>query len=322
MKTILVTGGHGLVGTAIQSVVSKESSDYTFVFISSKDYDLCDFNQAKHMFDTFKPNYVIHLAACVGGLFKNMSSKVEMLEKNLLLNYNVVKLSHDYKVTKMIACLSTCIFPDNVEYPITEDALHNGPPHPSNETYAYVKRMLEIHCRSYRENLGDDFVCITPTNIYGPNDNFDLKNGHVLPSLIHQCYLAMKRNLPFVVKGTGKPLRQFIFSEDLAKLILIILFEKNSSEHLILSVDEKDEVSIGDLASIIVQKMKFNGEMLFDASFSDGQYKKTTSNRKLRKWLEQSEHGTHFEFTPIEQGLEKTIDWFLHNVSIGNVREK
>ena len=189
-KTILVTGGTGLVGNGIQSVSKDYLDKYDFVYVSSKQYDLSKMEDTIKMFEDIKPSHVIHLAACVGGLFKNMNNKVEMLEKNLMINYNVVKCAHDFKTEKLVACLSTCIFPDKVTYPIDETMLHNGPPHSSNDAYAYAKRMLEIHCAAYRENFGDDFVCVTPTNIYGHHDNFDLENGHVLPVLIHKCYLA------------------------------------------------------------------------------------------------------------------------------------
>jgi len=127
-KIILVTGGSGLVGNGIKSI-SNDYNNLFFNFISSKEFDLLDLQQTKNMFESLKPNYVIHLAACVGGLYKNMNNKVEMLEKNLIINYNVVKCSHDYKVEKLICCLSTCIFPDNVSYPIDESMLHDGTPH-------------------------------------------------------------------------------------------------------------------------------------------------------------------------------------------------
>jgi GDP-L-fucose synthase len=151
MKTILVTGGTGLVGSAIKKI-SINYEEYNFIFISSKQYDLIKMEDTKKMYETYKPTYIIHLAACVGGLFKNMNNKVEMFEKNLMINYNVIKCAHDYKVEKLIACLSTCIFPDKVSYPISEEMLHNGPPHNSNDAYAYAKRMLEIHCKIYKEN--------------------------------------------------------------------------------------------------------------------------------------------------------------------------
>jgi GDP-L-fucose synthase len=305
MKTILVTGGTGLVGNAIKTV-SENFKDYNFIFISSKDYDLSVFEKTSEMFLKYNPNYVIHLAACVGGLYKNMNNKVEMLEKNLIINYNVLKCSHNFKVEKLICCLSTCIFPDNVTYPINETMLHNGPPHHSNDAYAYAKRMLEIHCKAYRENYGDNFICITPTNIYGPYDNFDLENAHVLPALIHKCYIAKKNNIDFSIRGTGSPLRQFIYSEDLAKLILNIM-ENHNDDNIILSVPESDEISIKDLAFIIAKCFAYEKYLIFNPNYSDGQYKKTVSVEKLLNRI------PNFEFTNINTGVENTVKWFIQN---------
>lgn len=305
-KIVLVTGGSGLVGNGIKSI----SNDYDklfFNFISSKEFDLLDLQQTKNMFESLKPNYVIHLAACVGGLYKNMNNKVEMLEKNLIINYNVVKCSHDYKVEKLICCLSTCIFPDKVTYPIDESMLHDGPPHNSNDTYAYSKRMLEIHCRAYRENYGDNFICVTPTNIYGPHDNFDLKNGHVIPSLIHKCYIAKKQNIDFVIKGSGNALRQFIYSNDLGKLIIEILLSNNNESNIILSVSEDEEISIKDIAIMIAKSFDYENRIVFDTNYSDGQYKKTVSNKKILEKI------PDFKFIKMNDGINKTVSWFVNN---------
>jgi GDP-L-fucose synthase len=310
MEKIVVTGGSGLVGYAIQEIC--KNYNYEFIFLSSKDFNLLDMEETKKMFETHRPNYVIHLAACVGGLYKNMNNKVEMLEKNLMMNYNIIKLSHEYKVKKLIACLSTCIFPDLVEsYPIKEEMLHEGPPHESNYTYAYAKRMIEIHCRAYKEQYGDNFVCITPTNIYGPHDNFDLDNGHVLPSLIHKCYLAKKNNEKFVIRGSGKPLRQFIYSQDLGKLIMLILENQNQNQdnNIILSVSENQENSIEEVGRIIAKKYDYEHMIDFDTSYSDGQYKKTVSNDKLKQII------GDFEFTNITNGINQTVEWFINRQS-------
>ena len=229
MKTILITGGTGLVGKAIQTVST--NYDYKFIFLSSKDCDLTSYSNTLYTFSSYNPDYVIHLAACVGGLFKNMAYKVDMYEKNILINLNVLKVCHEIKVKKLISCLSTCIFPDKTTYPINETMLHNGPPHTSNDAYAYAKRMLEVQSRAYQEQYGDNFICIIPTNIYGSYDNFNLQDSHVIPGLIHKCYLAKKENKPFVIAGSGTPLRQFIYSEDLAILILWTIenyYEKES----------------------------------------------------------------------------------------------
>jgi len=307
MRTVLVTGGTGLVGCAIQSISREFTEIYNFIFISSKDFDLSNMTDTQRMFETHKPHLVIHLAACVGGLYKNMNNKVEMLEKNLMINYNVVKCSHDFGVKKLVAALSTCIFPDKVTYPINESMLHDGPPHNSNDAYAYAKRMLEIHCRAYRENFGDNFVCFIPTNIYGPHDNFELENAHVLPALIHKCFLAKHNNEDFIVRGTGTPLRQFIYSEDLAKFILWMLENYDDKESIILSVPEKDEVSIEQVARIIARNFDYESRLQFDSKYSDGQYKKTADNSKLMSYFE------YFDFMDIEMGIKKAVDFFVSN---------
>jgi GDP-L-fucose synthase len=317
MLTILVTGGSGLVGNAFKKI-SSNYEQFNFIFISSKDYDLSIFESTKNMFDKYKPDYVIHLAAYVGGLYKNMNFKVDMLEKNLMINYNVIKLAHEFKVKKLIACLSTCIFPNILFYPITESALHNGPPHHSNDAYAYAKRMLEIHCKAYRENYGDNFICVTPTNIYGLNDNFDLENAHVLPALIHKCYLAKQENKDFIVRGTGKPLRQFIYSEDLATLMMLVL-ENYDKENIILSVPEHQEVSIGDVAKFIAEKFNYSDRIIFDNSYTDGQYKKTVCTSKLIDLINNKD--SNFKFTNIKNGISKTVDWFVLNYD-NNIRLK
>jgi len=303
MKTVLITGGTGLVGSAIKNIST--NYNYNFVFVSSSGFDLNLMSDTIKMFEKYKPNYVIHLAACVGGLYKNMNNKVEMLEKNLMINYNVVKCAHDFKVEKLIGALSTCIFPDKTTYPINESMLHNGPPHFSNDSYAYTKRMLDIHCKAYKENFGDNFICFIPTNIYGENDNYNLQDSHVLPALIHKCYLAKQNNTDFIVRGTGSPLRQFIYSTDLAKLIMWTL--ENYNDNIILSVSENDEVSIKDVAYIIAKAFDYEDRLVFDSSYSDGQYKKTADNSVLM------ENNKNFVFTKIEDGIKKTIDYFIKN---------
>jgi GDP-L-fucose synthase len=185
--------------------------------------------------------------------------------------------------------------------------LHDGPPHTSNDAYAYAKRMLEIHCQAYRENYGSNFVCVIPTNIYGPHDNYSLEDGHVIPSLIHKCYQAKLANESFVVRGTGAPLRQFIYSVDLAKLILWSL-KKVNRENIILSVSEIQEVTIEYVARLIARSFNYESRMVFDDSFADGQYKKTADNGKLMNLL-----NCEFEFTTIENGIKSSVDWFIEH---------
>ena len=310
MIIVLVTGGTGLVGSAIKEVYHKKYNDYQYFFLSSKDCDLTNLEDTKQLFEKIKPNYVIHLAANVGGLFKNMNQKVDMFEKNIIINLNVLKCCHDFQVEKCVSCLSTCIFPDKTTYPINEEMLHLGPPHTSNDAYAYAKRMLDVHSRAYQEQYGDNFTCIIPTNIYGPHDNYHLQDAHVIPALIHKCYLAKKDYKPFIVWGSGRPLRQFIYSEDLAELILWTLFEVKDKEPIILSVSEEDEVSIANVAKLIAKEFDYLLE--FDISKSDGQFKKTADNTKLEK-LYQESNGSKYKFTSIEEGIKKSVKWFVDN---------
>ena len=304
-EKILVTGGTGLIGKAIQKI--SINYNYKFLFIGSKDCDLTNFDETLEYFNKIKPDYVLHLAACVGGLFKNMNHKVEMYEKNIQINNNVLKSCHLVNVKKVISCLSTCIFPDKTSYPIDETMLHNGPPHDSNDAYAYAKRMLEIQSKAYQQQYGSNFICIIPTNIYGSHDNYSLEDGHVISSLIHRCYLNKQNNEKFVVRGTGKPLRQFIYSEDLAKLILWSLDKYNSKDSIILSVNEKDETSIENVARLIARSYNYEDNIVFDDSFSDGQYKKTANNARLMNLIKD------FEFTKIENGIKLSVDWFIQN---------
>jgi GDP-L-fucose synthase len=304
---VLVTGGTGLVGYAINQI--SKDYDYDFIFLSSKDCDLSNFDDTNKLFEREKPEYVIHLAACVGGLFKNMSQKVDMFEKNIEINMNVLKCAHNHKVKKLVSILSTCIFPDETTYPINETMLHDGPPHNSNDAYAYAKRMLEVHSKAYREQYGDNFICVIPTNIYGPNDNYHFEDSHVIPGLIHKCLDARKHDDFFEVRGTGKPVRQFIYSEDLAKLIMWTLEKYEEKDTLILSVDEDDEVSIETVARLIASRMNWEHRLIFDDSYSDGQYKKTANNRKLKSLVD-------YKFMPLKKGIKKSVRWFIKNYDI------
>jgi GDP-L-fucose synthase len=304
---LLVTGGSGLVGNAIQYCVKEKYNDFfskTF-YLSSKDADLNNFEDTLNIFEKIIPTHVIHLAANVGGLYKNLYNKVEMFETNMLININVLRCCHKLNVDNLICCLSTCIFPDKTTYPIDETMLHNGPPHYSNNAYAYAKRMLECQCSYYNENFKRKYKCVIPTNIYGPYDNYNLVNAHVIPALIHKCYISKQENKPFVIKGSGKPLRQFIYSKDLAELILWTMFHYNDLDSIILSVSEKHEISIKDVALTIAKEFNYDN-IIFDSSFEDGQYKKTASNEKLMKLY-------NYKFTPFNIGIKESVSWFIRN---------
>lgn len=308
-RVVLVTGGSGLVGRALQAEVASSPACQgdAWHFVSSKDADLRDVEQAAALFRRVRPTHVVHLAARVGGLFSNLAHKVDFLRDNLAINDSVLRLSQQLGVAKVVSCLSTCVFPDATAYPIDESMLHNGRPHASNEGYAMAKRLIDTMNRCYADQFGCNFTAVIPTNIYGPHDNFSIQDGHVVPGLMHKCHIAKQSGQPFVVWGSGTPLRQFIYSRDMARLLLWVLDKYDSVEPIILAGDEQDEVSIREVALQIASAMNFDGRVEFDASKADGQFKKTASNAKLRRLV------PNFEFTPLSDGIQETVAWFEAN---------
>eukprot|EP00878_Enallax_costatus_P008572 GHUV01008961.1.p1 GENE.GHUV01008961.1~~GHUV01008961.1.p1 ORF type:complete len:192 (+),score=34.97 GHUV01008961.1:194-769(+) len=180
-KVVLVTGGTGLVGKAVEYITQHEGApDERWVFVGSKDADLLNMESTKALFDRVKPTHVLHLAAQVGGLFANMRDKVGFWRNNVIMQDNIFQACNDAKVQKLVSCLSTCVFPDKTTYPIDETMVHNGPPHFSNEGYAYAKRMVDMQNRLYNEQYGCNFTSVIPTNIFGPHDNYDLQDSEWL----------------------------------------------------------------------------------------------------------------------------------------------
>jgi GDP-L-fucose synthase len=299
MKKILVTGGRGLVGS--------EFIGDQYIKPTSKEYDLRNTDQTYRLmlkgFDS-----VIHCAAKVGGVGGNMTYKGEFFYDNIIMNTNDIEAARISGVKNLVAFLSTCVFPDKVEYPLTEKKIHLGPPHTSNDAYAYAKRMTDIQIKAYKEQYGLNYKSVIPSNIYGPNDNYDIINGHVLPSLIHKCFLARENNTPLTIWGSGKPLREFIFSRDVAKLTEWVLENYNEDEPIILSTSE--EISIMDIVDMIVELMNFKGEVIFDSTKPDGQFRKPSDNSKVKHYL------PDFKFTPIYDGLKETIEYFEKNYNI------
>ncbi|CAL8270596.1 GDP-L-fucose synthase isoform X2 [Gadus morhua] len=309
-KRVLVTGGSGLVGRAIQHVINEEGGGKDgeeWIFLSSKDADLMNKEETQAVFQKHKPTHVIHLAAMVGGLFKNMRVNLDFWRNNIYINDNVLQAAHEVDAVKVVSCLSTCIFPDKTTYPIDETMIHNGPPHASNFGYSYAKRMIDVHNRAYFEQYGRSYTSVIPTNVFGPHDNFNIEDGHVLPGLIHKAYRAQKEGKPLVVWGSGTPRRQFIYSLDLARLVLWVVRDYNEVEPIILSVGEEEEVSIKEAAEAVVRALDFKEEVVYDTDKSDGQFKKTASNAKLMRYL------PNFAFTPFEKALKETCDWFVAN---------
>ena len=295
MTKVLVTGGYGMVGSAMESQIK----------LSRETCDLTNPKQTEKLFQLIKPDGVIHCAGKVGGIGGNSNYKGEYFYDNLMINTNVIEAARKAGVKNLVAFLSTCVFPDKVKYPLTVDQIQLGEPHSSNYPYAYAKRMADVQIRAYREQYGINYTSIIPSNIYGPNDNFNLDHGHVMPMLIHKLYLAKKNKTDFTVWGSGKPLREFIYSKDIAKIAEWALFNYEETDPLIISGDE--EVSIKDLVGLLVDEFKFKGKVIFDKTKPDGQLRKPSDNSKIKELI------PDFEYTPFEQGIKETVNWFIEN---------
>jgi GDP-L-fucose synthase len=320
-RRILVTGGTGLVGKGIASV-AHHFLDYDLIYTSTKDADLRNLDEVRNLLRKHgspQPlDGIIHLAANVGGLYKNMQFPVEMLEDNLMININILKAAHEENIQNVLCFLSTCIFPDKPpEYPITSDMLHEGPPHHSNEGYAHAKRMQEIQCRAYQKQFGRRYFCVVPTNIYGRHDNFHLQDAHVLPALIHKCYLAKRYDIPFTISGDGSAIRQFIYSDDVAKLVLwAYAGYQDIARPLVLAPPPPDaEVSIKNVVSYIADAFDFHGEIIYDTSKPNGQHKKTADTYQVASLP----HG--IAFTPLREGIQHVVDWFVESYASAAVRK-
>jgi len=300
MKT-LVTGSNGLLGSALKKELG-EKGDY---YNGKKD---CNFLSKEDVESSFLVNHdswdsVIHCAAKVGGVKANMENNELFFEENYLMNKNVLEAAYQYKIKNFVSILSTCVFPDKeVTYPLTANQIENGAPHPSNFGYSYAKRLLGYETSMYRKLTGLNWISVIPTNVFGEKDNFNLNDSHLIPALIHKAYLAKRDNTDFIVWGDGTPLRQFIYSEDLAKLILWAL-ENWKSDIPFMAVNPK-EYSVKEVAFLIAKILEIDEKrIIFDKNKPSGQFKKTAS----------TDAPLDFKFTPLEEGLEKTINWFISN---------
>jgi GDP-L-fucose synthase len=294
MRKLLVTGGNGLVGSAIEADVK-----------IGREFDLVNSTQTAKAFEIHKPTHVIHCAGKVGGLGGNMNYKGEYFYDNLMINTNVIEESRKAGVTNLVAFLSTCVFPDSIEYPLTEKKIHLGEPHSSNYPYAYAKRMSDIQIRAYREQYGVKYTSVIPCNIYGPNDNFSMTHGHVIPMLMYKIYQAQQNRSELFIWGDGSPLREFIYSKDVARLAEWAVDNYDEAEPLILSTSE--EISIADVVELLVDAFNFKGAVRFDKTKPNGQHRKPSDNSKLKSYL------PDFKFTPIKEGLKETVKWFIDN---------
>ncbi|MEZ4843460.1 MAG: GDP-L-fucose synthase [Bacteroidia bacterium] len=276
---IYIAGHNGMVGSAIVRRLKSEGYS-NLILRSSKELDLRNQQQVAHFFETEKPEYVFLAAAKVGGIQANNIYRAEFLYDNLMIQNNVIHHSYVHGVKKLLFLGSSCIYPKNAPQPMKEDHLLSGYLEPTNEPYAIAKiagiKMVENYARQY----GCNYSAIMPTNLYGPNDNYDLQNSHVLPALIRKFHEAKISNQPIVeIWGTGSPLREFLHVDDLAEACFFVMNNYDSYEFL--NVGSGQEISIKELALLIQKIVGYNGQLIFNTDKPDGTSRKLMDSSKL-----------------------------------------
>ena len=296
---VVVTGGSGFVGKRLQLI----KPDWTY--LSSKDYDLMDSDDCDRMYKELKPDAVVHLAGQVGGIKANDDRPADFYYMNITMNTNIVQKAYENGVKRVLASLSTCTFPDVVEtYPLTEENIFDGPPAATNISYGYAKRSLFIQILAYRKQYGLNYSSFCPSNLYGPEDNFDLDTSHFVPAMIRKFSEAEEGDT-VEVWGTGKPLRQQLHVDDLANIIPVLLDKHHSEVPLIVAPYEN--LSISDMVSMIKQKSGKNSEVFYNNNL-DGQFRKDGSNKKLIDLIGE------YNFIDFKEGVRQTYDWYTNKI--------
>jgi GDP-L-fucose synthase len=291
---ILITGGNGCVGSALKSLCM---GDDDWIFIERKDCDLTNREKTIETFKNISPNYIIHLASYVPGFYN--IDKVASFSKNVRINENVLEASHLSRIQKGMFCLSVNMFPEMPsKFPMDESMIHEGSLQGVFAGYSYSKRMLALQCQNYNSQYNKEYFGIIPCNIFGPNDN--LASGRLIPNLISNFKKAIRDNTDVIINGTGKPLRQFIYSIDLAKIIKHLAFNYSGTQPIICCPDTEN--SIAELSTQISKVMSFQNQIVFDSSKPDGNLKKTVSNVYLKSIM------PDIYFTPLKEALETTIN--------------
>ena len=313
-KKVFIAGHRGMVGSSVLDLL-KNSGFTNIITRTRQELDLTDSSLVRKFFKEEGIDVVVLCAAKVGGILANNSFRADFLYDNMQIASNVIKSSSDFGVEKLINLGSSCIYPRDAEIPIKEEYLLTGELEYTNEPYAIAKIAAIKMCESFYKQYGKNFYSIMPCNLYGPRDNFDLETSHVLPALISKVHCAMERDDQFLeVWGTGKPLREFLYVDDLARAVLhclesvdsIDIYSKGISH---LNCGSNDEVSISDLVELIMDVVGYDGEIRNTYSKPDGTFRKKMDNTRM------SDTG----FSPkvsLLDGVSRTYEWYLKNLNI------
>ena len=302
---IYVAGHRGLVGSAIVRNL-KEKGYTNIIGRTHKELDLTDQVMVREFFESEKPDVVVLAAAKVGGINANNTAPADFAYQNMQIQCNVIDCCHKYQVKKLLFLGSTCIYPKMAPQPIPEDALLTGPLEQTNEAYAIAKIAGLEMCKFYKRQYGDDFISCMPTNLYGPHDNYDLEGSHVMPAMIRKFHEAKVSNAPQVeLWGTGTPLREFLYVDDMADACVFLLENYSGEQHV--NIGTGKEVTIRELAETVKKAVGYKGEIRWNKDMPDGTPRKLTNVDKLHElgWKHRVE---------LEEGVELAYQWFKDHV--------
>lgn len=304
---IYIAGHRGMVGSAILRKLKTEGYE-NFIFRTSSELDLRNQAAVQDFFKAEQPDYVFLAAAKVGGILANNTYRGEFIYDNLMMECNVVHAAHQFGVKKLMFLGSSCIYPKMAAQPMTEDALLTGLLEPTNEPYAIAKIAGIKLCDAYRSQYGSDFISVMPTNLYGPNDNYDLEKSHVLPALLRKFHEAKKNNISSVVMwGTGTPKREFLHVDDLADACYYLM--QTYSEEGLVNIGIGEDIAIKDLALMIKEIVGYEGEVEHDLSKPDGTPRKLMNVSKLNNAGWKAKIALEEGIRSVYEGL-KNKDWY------------
>lgn len=299
---IYVAGHTGMVGSSIIRKLKNDGYNNILTILHS-DLDLTDQSATREFIQREKPDYIIIAAARVGGIQENRDHPAELLYTNMMINANIMQAAHDMGVRKLMVLGSSCVYPRNASQPLKEDSFLDGKPEPSNQGYSIGKIAAMEMAKYYNIEYGDSFISCMPTNIYGQNDDFDLNGSHVIPAMIRKFYEAKEKALDYVVSwGTGTPLREFMYVDDLADAIVFLMDNYNEAETI--NVGTGEEVSIRQLNEIIKEIVGYRGRLVWDTDKPDG------NPRKLLDCTTIHNMGWQHKIS-LYEGIEKAYKWFL-----------
>ena len=304
-KRICVTGGAGFLGTHLIKKLNARGAHEIFI-PKIEDYDLVNPDDIRRMLDDSKPDVIIHLAAHVGGIGANMEKPAEFFYDNLMMGVQLMHESWKRGLEKFVAIGTICAYPKFTPIPFKEENLWDGYPEETNAPYGLAKKMLLVQAQAYRQQYGFNAIFLLPVNLYGPGDNFNPKSSHVIPALIRKCLEAKDQGAEQIVAwGDGSPTREFIYVEDAAEGIVLATEKYDGSEPV--NIGSSFEISIKDLTEKIARMTGFEGKIVWDTTKPNGQ---------PRRKLDTSRADQYFGFvakTDFDQGLQKTIDWYIKN---------